>query len=444
MSKNLFILFVFFLLYTPSDARLQIDDRNYVSYYNRLNDLSTKEQNELINWVNTYCNEEHKTWNQLLNDCKLECNVPRTQKISKKIFGLPGFVSIDYGGSVYGESSKIDLEALLFILAFLAILFTIYYVYYSRFTHQGKIIFFASLAVVGMNAIFYEFMTTISIYLIIGGFILVMLFLKYQLDLDSFNFNKVFILPVFLGLSLLPLAVFPKMAGSLLQAENFSITRLNVSKFLFSMSAESAKKKTLLQHVVKSGNLEAVKYMVEVEKENPNAIPLAIVLQHKCYNIANYLIQYTPEFQKNYFDYTPLSVAAIAHNSELLNRLIDNQHYFDDATIFYALKESIIYNDLEAMKIILKRLKVKDYYYSERSINLLAVAVDEENQKAFDFLLKYFNLDTIPFCANDKINSCEKIAEEATFIENIEIIKLLIANGYKVTCSNLSSSIFYN
>ncbi len=296
------------------------------------------------------------------------------------------------------------------------------------------------IAVVVTNFIFSDFSITIMFCTFFGSLVLLLIFIEDKTS--NFNpkkVNKILLFPILLGILFFP---FEKIGDKILNSENFSTTRLKIAKSFFLLGNTQ---QTLLQDIVKSGNLEAVKYMVEVENKDPNAngmkSPLAITLQHKCYKIANYLIQYTPEFNQKYRGTTPLPIAAISHNSELLKRVIDSNTSFDKSTICHAVYLSIEYNDIKALKTLLNRFEVKDYCYCPYRDNLLQEAT--RNQKAFDFLLEYFNLDTIAMCAKDDKKLYHDVVREAIHYNNMDIIKLLITNGYKVNCDNLTYSIIY-
>ena len=52
------------LIYTNSFAKRTLDD------------LLPLEKRNIISWVNKYCDENHETWDSLVNDGYIKCNVP--------------------------------------------------------------------------------------------------------------------------------------------------------------------------------------------------------------------------------------------------------------------------------------------------------------------------------------------------------------------------------
>ena len=386
--KRLLVIFILFL--------------NISLYANNI-ELTTLEKQNLLEWTNQHCYENHLNYESLLKDRYFLCEG----------------TTRDYPGGLKGDvcfkkvvHSPWTTALVVFLFVFVIMFFVIGISWLLINTAEEKII-------------------------------------KWN-GKDKFYFlsiiksrKKLFIPYIIIGLIVAPVIIglFALKESSINTLRNGELEDVKIMLPVINYFFKDNKNGIVLRLAVSNGRVDIVKYLIEEKNYNPNIsikakykyekTPLDLALRNRSYDIANYLKQYLPNDKP-----VDITIASKSFDLELLKQSVKLANPTIDELLDGFLT-SIEYKDNEAMEYIYNlnptiiEKEGKRSYVSKATP--LMVAIKSNNVEAVKFLVS----------KNVKFNECG-ILSNAAFYDRLEIFTFLIENGADINlkCKNKYHNVF--
>ena len=436
-----FVSFVLILLFVSKEG---LSERH--AHYNLLDNYTLEQQEELIDWVNTYCHTSHTTWASLLLDTKLQCRVGYLDQVHQDFYNLPGIrneLKVTY------DTGRSETRLKVFCLVCLILWILMYFMERKTvraFLNEKSSKYFIFLYVSVIVFSIYDSTLNDIIRNTTLFTVLVFLFAFSKFFVQALNNDEHFrwlggiayiISSIFL-ISLASLIVTRAIPEMLIpDLSKYLIKHYDIDSFpakigIDLLSASDHHNTTLVNQAVLTGSLDAVKYLVETKGIDPNIsalyerTSLDLALKYKAYTIANYLILHTPEYDSYYQGHTPLPTASKSLNLEFLKKVAGTR-FFDLKEVHYSVREAIRYNDINALNFLLEHfaLTTEDV----RVYQLLEYAYQEHNPNAYTMLEKHFNIKDTNYCQD---NQCKDILKRSLKHNDDKMTDYLISKGANV------------
>lgn len=333
--------------------------------------LSESQQEKLLNWVNQNCIENHTSYESLSKDRYFICKKNKKSNYNNYPDGLYGTITF------YEEG--IDKRTIKEIAFF------------------GALYLFLIIVGGGLFSFFKD--TTIR--------------KKYLIRTSS-----VFIVGVLILIGNYAYTFLKSYATDTLR--NGNIEQINIALPIYNILPLT---ETPLVLTISGGSLEAVKYLIEEKKYDPNQLsinkygnvtnPFDKALSIKAYGIVDYLKQYLPKDKA-----LPISIASKSRDIGLLKKSI-RYNKLNETDILNAFLISIEHSDYNAMEY-LYNLSPSIINKKEQNFHNTPIynAIQFNNVEAIKFLIsKYYD-----------INQCGTLSA-AVYYDNVKLFEFLVRNG---------------
>ena len=364
-----------------------------INLYANDKELTQLEKQEVLDWTHTYCDENHKDYDSFLKDRYLNCVKTMDSAQYNHPKGLPRDLNFYERGIDDKSMHEILFFGVLYIIG-IAIAMVLYFStkgtkkdYLIRRRERLK-------------------------YSIPGIVISTLILLAYG---SAYNNLKIYSKDIL---------------------KNGNIDDIKIALPIYNMLKLD---ETPLELVVSGGSLNAVKYLIEEKKYNPNenskdkykTNPYDLALRNKSYEISDYLKQYLPENES-----VGIKVASKSFDIELLKKSVELDNPTVDELIDGFLI-SIEYGDYKAMEYI--------YSLNTEIIEKEGKRIYISNATPLNVAIKFNNLKAVKFLVgkNVKFNQCG-ILSSLIYKDKIEIFIYLIENDANINlkCKDEDDNIF--
>jgi len=436
-----FISFLILLFFVTGEVHSHI-----YAEYNKLNSYTNIQKEELIDWVNRYCNTSHNSWNELLLDTKLQCRVDTLDEIHKDFYHLPG---IENDITITYVKFKSVPKVIVVCIVMIALWFFIYLMerktIHAFMKEKSSKYFLVSYLCVIFFSIYDSTLNTVlqnTFFLSVVVFIFVFIKFINQILLKNKNFrwlgrltyivSAVFLISLasYIATRALSGMMLPKLARHLVQNNDIRSIPAQLGIYLF--NGDNKYSNTLVHLAVQKGSLDDIKYLVEEKRENPNiasktgiynGTPLEYALHYKAYVIADYLLLHTPEYDARYHGHTRLATASKTHNLAFLKKVVGTR-IIDLNEVLYAVREAIRYNDNDALNFLLEHFELT--FEDCKTYKIMEYAYDEYNPEAYAMLEHFFNINNINYCQD---NRCEELMNLCVKRKDYTMCDYLVSKG---------------
>jgi len=364
-------------------------------------DLTIEKKEELLKWVNKYCNETHSTFEDIKKDRYFLC-----KKTNKSNFN--NYPKELYGNIKFYEEGidKHTIKELAFfgVLYFIAIIiFTFTFLIYSNPKNN---------------------------------------FQQIMGELSKIRFIAIFVFTPFLLGSIYTYDYLEEYSKNVLY--NGKMDEIEVALPIYNFFGLD---KPPIMLAVSGGSFDLVKFLIEEKGEDPNVTSKTFdgrmitlyekALINKSYDISNYLRQYVPKNES-----IDILIASRALDLDLLKKSLESKEYSKE-NILDAFIVSIRGFDYEAMHYLysLESSVVSmqaDRFTSRLKSDSIAIeeAVKSNNLEAFKFLLSK-NAKLISETAYGPRENIYRIVyheiiSKVVYADNIKFFNLLLENGYEI------------